>query len=175
MLLVPTEAVIQTGTRSVVMVAEGDGKFAPVDVEVGVEADGRSEIRKGLEPGQKVVVSGQFLLDSEASLRSSATRMTEVPEAGTPGPVHKGEGKVESIADDEVMLSHGPIPSLQWGPMTMGFRLPRSRLPEEVRVGDTIMFEFRQGKDGMYEITNISPMPAASKKDMKSDATGRPK
>ena len=76
-LLVPTEAVIQTGSRGVVMVALGDGKFAPADVEVGIEAGGKTEIRKGLEAGQKVVVSGQFLIDSEASLKGSLSRMTE--------------------------------------------------------------------------------------------------
>jgi len=76
-LLVPSEAVIQTGKRSVVMIAQGDGKFAPVDVEVGMESNGRTEIRKGLTAGQNVVVSGQFLVDSEASLRGTATRMGE--------------------------------------------------------------------------------------------------
>jgi Cu(I)/Ag(I) efflux system membrane fusion protein len=78
-LLVPSEAVIQTGKRSVVVVAQGDGKFAPVDVEVGVDGNGQTEIRKGLQPGQKVVVSGQFLVDSEASLKASTTRMGDVP------------------------------------------------------------------------------------------------
>jgi Cu(I)/Ag(I) efflux system membrane fusion protein len=81
-LLVPTEAVIQTGTRSVVIV-EGEGGFTPVDVELGVEANGQSEIRKGLQAGQKIVVSGQFLLDSEANLRSTATRMSDMPTAGS--------------------------------------------------------------------------------------------
>jgi Cu(I)/Ag(I) efflux system membrane fusion protein len=76
-LLVPTEAVIQTGTRSVVMVAQGDGKFSPVDVETGTETNGQTEIRKGLDEGQKVVVSGQFLIDSEASLTGTATRMSD--------------------------------------------------------------------------------------------------
>ena len=52
-LLIPTEAVIQTGTRSVVMVDAGDGKFNPVDVEIGSEGSGMTEIRKGLEAGQK--------------------------------------------------------------------------------------------------------------------------
>jgi Cu(I)/Ag(I) efflux system membrane fusion protein len=74
-LLVPSEAVIQTGTRSVVMLALGEGKFAAADVETGAEANGMTEIRKGLEAGQKVVVSGQFLLDSEASLRGTRARM----------------------------------------------------------------------------------------------------
>ena len=70
----PSEAVIRTGKRTVVIVAEGDGKFRPVDVEIGTEADGMTEIRKGLAPGQKVVVSGQFLIDSEASLKGTTTR-----------------------------------------------------------------------------------------------------
>jgi len=70
-LLVPTEAVIRTGTRTVVMLAEGEGKFAPVVVETGAEAHGQTEIRKGLAPGQKVVASGQFLIDSEATLKGA--------------------------------------------------------------------------------------------------------
>ena len=75
-LLVPTEAVIATGTRSVVMLAQGDGKFTPVEVETGTEANGQTEIRKGLQAGQKVVVSGQFLIDSEANLRAGAARLS---------------------------------------------------------------------------------------------------
>jgi Cu(I)/Ag(I) efflux system membrane fusion protein len=77
MLLVPSEAVIRTGKRNVVIVAQGEGKFASVDVEIGLDNNGQTEIRKGLEAGQKVVVSGQFLVDSEASLRGTATRMGE--------------------------------------------------------------------------------------------------
>jgi membrane fusion protein, copper/silver efflux system len=68
-LTVPSEAIIQTGRRSVVMLADANGAFRPVDVEVGLETNGRSEIKRGLQAGQKVVVSGQFLVDSEASLR----------------------------------------------------------------------------------------------------------
>jgi Cu(I)/Ag(I) efflux system membrane fusion protein len=78
-LLVPSEAVIQTGKRSVVVVAQGDGKFAPVDVEIGLDSNGQTEIHKGLQAGQKVVVSGQFLVDSEANLKASTTRMVDVP------------------------------------------------------------------------------------------------
>ena len=89
-LVVPSEAVIQTGKRSVVMVAQGDGKFAPVDVEVGMESNGRTEIRKGLTAGQNVVVSGQFLIDSEASLRGTTTRMGE---ASAPAARPEGGGK----------------------------------------------------------------------------------
>jgi len=158
-LLVPTEAVIQTGKRTVVVVAQGEGKFAPVDVEIGIETNGQTEIRKGLEAGQKVVVSGQFLIDSESSLRATATRMGE-PQPGAADPLtgstHKGTAKVEKIDKGEVILSHGPIASLQWPPMTMGFKPPPSGLPKDIAVGDTVSFEFRQSKEGPFEIIAIS-------------------
>ncbi len=102
-LLVPTESVIQTGRRSVVVVAEGDGRFAPVDVEVGLDGNGQTEIRSGLQAGQKVVVSGQFLVDSEANLRASATRMSAGAAAATapPGATRDGELAVERIERGE--------------------------------------------------------------------------
>src|SRR6266571_2318255 len=164
-LLVPSEAVIQTGKRSVVVVAQGDGKFAPVDVEVGLDSNGQTEIRKGLQVGQKVVVSGQFLVDSEANLKASATRMGEMPgRAAGQGPdaTHRGEGKVESIGKEEITISHGPIASLQWGAMTMGFKLPATGLPQGVHVGDTVAFEIRATQDGTFEITSIAPAQARS-------------
>jgi Cu(I)/Ag(I) efflux system membrane fusion protein len=175
MLLVPTEAVIQTGNRSVVIVAHGNGKFAPVDVETGIETEGQTEIRKGLEAGQKVVVSGQFLIDSEASLKGTATRMGDAPATGDEGTdftTHRGEGKVENIGKDQITLSHGPIPSLQWGPMTMGFKLPANGLAKDVSVGDTVTFEIRQTKDGMFEITSITPTAPGPAQSMKGETKG---
>jgi Cu(I)/Ag(I) efflux system membrane fusion protein len=75
-LLIPSEALIQTGSRNVVTVMQPDGAFKIVNVEVGHEADGQTEIKKGLEAGQQVVVSGQFLIDSEASLKGESHRLT---------------------------------------------------------------------------------------------------
>ena len=163
-LLVPTEAVIRTGNRSVVIVAQGDGKFAPVDVEIGMESEGRTEIRNGLEAGQKVVVSGQFLIDSEASLRGTATRMSDAPApaSSTSGSqAHRAEGKIERIGKDAVTISHGAILTLEWEPMTMEFRLPANGLPGDFAVGDTVMFEIRENKQGLFEITTISPIARA--------------
>jgi membrane fusion protein, copper/silver efflux system len=74
-LLVPSDAVIQTGTRSVVMLAEDGGRFRPVEVETGLESGGQTAIRKGLQAGQRVVVSSQFLIDSEASLKAVESRL----------------------------------------------------------------------------------------------------
>jgi Cu(I)/Ag(I) efflux system membrane fusion protein len=174
-LLVPTEAVIQTGTRTVVIVAREGGGFAPTDVQIGAEANGQSEILTGLQPGQRVVVSGQFLLDSEASLKSSASRMGAMPNAESAKQAeatHRGEGTIEAIDKDELMLSHGPIPSLQWGPMTMGFKLPAGKAPSGLRAGDRIVFEFRQTADGAYEILRITPAaPAGGQRKAKGTAS----
>jgi Cu(I)/Ag(I) efflux system membrane fusion protein len=163
-LLVPTEALIQTGKRTVVMVAEGDGKFAPVDVEIGIEADRRTEIRKGLKAGQKVVVSGQFLLDSEASLRGIATRMGDMPDKGgaTGGDTtHRGEGKVTEVdpAKGRVELDHGPIASMKWPAMKMGFAVKDKGELARLKKGDSVQFEL-QGKpnaEGDYLIEKIVP------------------
>ena len=175
-LLVPTEAVIQTGKRTVVVAALDDGKFAPVDVDSGAEADGRTEIRKGLAAGQKIVVSGQFLIDSEASLRATTTRMSDGPgpqPGKSSGQVHRGEGKIEAVGKDEIMLSHGAIPSLKWPPMTMGFKPPASGLPPGIKSGDSVKFEFRQAGEGAYEITSIAP-GSATKGTADQAAGGRP-
>jgi Cu(I)/Ag(I) efflux system membrane fusion protein len=75
LLLVPSDAVIETGTRSVVMLAEDGGRFRPVEVETGLESGGQTAIRKGLTAGQRVVVSSQFLIDSEASLKAVESRL----------------------------------------------------------------------------------------------------
>ena len=74
-LLVPSEAVIRTGERTVVMVAEAAGRYRPAHVEAGPERQGETVILSGLETGQSVVVSGQFLIDSEASLLGAYQRM----------------------------------------------------------------------------------------------------
>ena len=84
-LAIPSEAVIRTGKRNLVMVAGAEGRFRPVDVDVGMESGGRSEIRKGLAEGDRVVVSGQFLVDSEASLKGVELRAPDAaPHAHDP-------------------------------------------------------------------------------------------
>jgi Cu(I)/Ag(I) efflux system membrane fusion protein len=73
-LLVPSEAVIRTGKRTLVMLAQPKGRYRPAEVRTGAEANGQTEILAGLNDGEKVVASGQFLLDSEASLTGVAAR-----------------------------------------------------------------------------------------------------
>jgi membrane fusion protein, copper/silver efflux system len=165
-LLVPTDAVIRTGERSVVIVIDGKDRFRAADVEVGMESGGNSEIRKGLKAGDKVVVSGQFLIDSEASLRGTIARLegaSEAPGAAAPmkDAVHKGRGKVADVdpASGRVELDHDPIPSMKWPSMKMGFAVePKDQLAN-VKRGDTVEFELRSkpNKDGDYVVTRIKP------------------
>ncbi len=79
--LIPREALIRTGTRSSVVTALGNGRFQPVDVVAGAEIGDDVEIKKGLKENDNVVVSGQFLIDSEASTRASFKRM-QTPNEG---------------------------------------------------------------------------------------------
>ncbi|WP_314020172.1 efflux RND transporter periplasmic adaptor subunit [Stutzerimonas degradans] len=79
-LLIPSEAVIRTGKRALVMLAEAGGRYRPVEVQLGVDNGSQTAILQGLEEGQQVVASGQFLLDSEASLRG-ITAVAAPPEA----------------------------------------------------------------------------------------------
>lgn len=164
-LLVPTEAVIQTGRRAVVMVAEEGGRFAPVDVETGLEISGQTEIKRGLKAGQRVVVSSQFLIDSEASLKGVEARLNNqpAPTAANTAQRHSAQGLIESLDRDSVTLSHGPIPSVGMGAMTMEFKLPPpNRLPRGLAVGDRVDFEFYvDPTDGPTVITLTLLPPAA--------------
>jgi Cu(I)/Ag(I) efflux system membrane fusion protein len=80
-LVVPSEAVIMTGERNVVVVAREGGGFDVAEVSVGTEVDGKTAILSGLEEGQSVVISGQFLIDSEASVKSAVSRLSAPTES----------------------------------------------------------------------------------------------
>ena len=163
--LVPGEAVIRTGERSLVILAEGDGKFRQQDVEVGIEMGGSTEIRKGLKAGDKVVLSGQFLIDSEASLKAGLSRM-EAP-AKASDVLHKGRGVVTAVSapDGYLELKHEPIPSMKWDVMKMGFSVPDKKLLEGLKKGDTVEFEMRglPNKDGDFVVERLTrrAVPAA--------------
>lgn len=159
-LLIPSEAVIRTGQRSVVMVDSGQAGFVPTEIRTGREADGRVEVLQGLQAGQKVVTSGQFLIDSEASLRGTTERMTAPSAAATPAAAiteHEGTGRIEAVTGDGLTLSHGPIPSLHWGAMTMDFAAPPTGLPKGLKPGDRVRFRFHLDKDGTAVLSSVEP------------------
>ena len=166
-LLVPTEALIQTGKRTVAMLAEENGRFRPVDVEIGIESGGQTEIKRGLQAGQRVVVSSQFLIDSEASLRGVEARLSiepkPKPDAANTAPRHLGAAKVEKIDRESLTLSHGPIASLKWGAMTMDFKLFQRGLPRGLAVGDQVSFEFYMDAQDLPQLTAVTVLAPAPK------------
>lgn len=145
-LLVPSEAVIRTGRRTLVMLARPGGRYAPAEVKVGRETNGRTEVLAGLSVGEMVVASGQFLLDSEASLSGVEARPVAAASPAIASPaaalLHEGVGRVEEIKPDSVTLSHGPITSVPWPAMTMTFKLSSPTLARGVKVGDRVAFAF---------------------------------
>jgi Cu(I)/Ag(I) efflux system membrane fusion protein len=154
--LVPSEALIRTGERSHVIVALGDGRFRAVQVEQGAESGGKSEIRKGLKPGDKVVLSGQFLIDSEASLTATISRL----EGGGPEQkTHRGTATVLSVdaPSGYVELDHEPIPSLQWPQMMMGFYAEDRKQLGGLKEGDKVEFDMyaKPNKEGDFIISRI--------------------
>lgn len=160
-LLLPAEALIHTGTRSVVMLDEGSGKYRPVEVKPGQEYDGRVEILEGLKAGQKVVISGQFLLDSEASLRAVATRVAE-PRAAWPK-TYEIDAVFEGLDGSTAMISHPPIPELKWQAMTMGFGVPAGGWPKNIAPGQKIHMAFMLQEGAEPLITTVTAVAGGSK------------
>jgi Cu(I)/Ag(I) efflux system membrane fusion protein len=161
--LVPSEAVIRTGERNVVIVAGGKG-FVAVDVQVGQEMGGRTEILKGVKAGEKVVASGQFLIDSEASLKGALSRLEGGSAPAAKDALHPGTGRVMSLdpAKRRIELSHGPMPTIQWPAMNMGFTVADPGSLSGIAKGDTVEFEMRAepDKDGNYTIERMKKKAA---------------
>ena len=168
-LVVPSEAVIRTGKRAVVIVRKADGAFEPRDVSLGADQGDDTEVVSGLSEGDQVVASGQFLIDSEARLRSVLGNMAAPaapPNAGasTPaGVIHKAEGKVESVASDGITISHGPVATLKWPSMTMGFAKTSPNAFPEIKPGDQVRFEFKEGGPTDYELVSVQRLQPGAK------------
>ncbi len=79
--VIPAEAVIRSGSEDQVFVVRGPGKFEPRKVQLGLQSDGRVIVLAGVQPGEEVVTSAQFLIDSESKLREATAKMAEVGES----------------------------------------------------------------------------------------------
>ena len=149
-LWVPSEAVIRTGRRALVMLTEDAGRYRPVEVQLGQENDGKTAILKGLEEGQKVVTSGQFLLDSEASLKGIVASTEEAsPPSAAASSFHEADGQIVEINDKEVTLAHGPFKTLGMPGMTMTFPLANPALMQGFKTGDKVRVAVSQTDDGL--------------------------
>lgn len=164
-LVVPTEAVITSGKRSVVLVAGDDNSIQPVIIRTGRDLGDDTEILSGLTEGQRVVASGQFLIDSEASLKAVLPKFTgnaapqgqssQQPALHPAGPVYHGIGKVEKVSAESITFSHKAIPELNWPAMTMDFGKPRPDAFSDIKVGQDVEFAFHAGNGG-YMLEHVA-------------------
>ena len=148
-LVIPSEAVIRTGQRALVMLAENEGRYRPVEVRIGREFDDKTEVLDGLEAGQQVVASGQFLLDSEASLRGLTAQGLEQTAPPVKPALHEAEGTIVSLEDGMVGLSHGPFKTLNMPGMTMSFPVADQSLLSGLQIDDRVRVGVRESDEGL--------------------------
>jgi Cu(I)/Ag(I) efflux system membrane fusion protein len=174
-LVVPSEAIIRTGKRAVAILRSADGRFEPREVALGADFGDDVEIVSGLAAGDQVVASGQFLIDSEARLRSvlgniasaappAPQASAQLAQAAPAAPVHEGEGRVERVSAETLTISHGPIATLKWPAMTMGFAKPRANAFPDIKPGDRVRFRFREGGASGYELVEVTKLSAGAAK-----------
>jgi len=169
-LSVPDSAVLDTGTRQLVLVRRGEGRFEPRPVKLGMRADGYIEVMEGVKAGENVVVSANFLIDAESNLKAAFSGFGQSAEgvkpvekgetkasgttAGAAPVTHRGAGTVEAVdpANASVTLAHGPIPTLKWPAMTMDFKVKDAALLRTLKPGQKIDFDTVAGAPGEYLI-----------------------
>lgn len=170
-LVMPREALIRTGKQDRVILSVGDGRYQQRQVVAGMESGDWVEIKSGLQPGDMVVTSGQFLIDSEASLKASLQRMSQpaaqktVPTADVDpqrdnGPT-SGHGVIRELdpTDRKVNMSHEAIPQLGWPQMTMDLRVDDGVVLSEFQAQDEVEFELRKSGDGFVIINMRKAKP----------------
>lgn len=171
-LVVPSEAVISTGKRNVVIV-QRNGAFIPVEVQLGRTVGEKTEVQRGLALNDVVVASGQFLIDSEASLAGLIERLSRgqspAPPMQMPLPQRQqkqtdlieGSGIIKSVDTASVTLAHGPLPAISWPAMTMTFPVQDASLLRGRKAGERVVFAFKKPDDGKTPvIARITPEAA---------------
>ncbi|MFZ5609580.1 MAG: efflux RND transporter periplasmic adaptor subunit [Pseudomonadota bacterium] len=167
-LSIPREALIRSGTSNRVVLALGEGRFRPAKVTVGIESGNRVELLSGVKEGEIVVTSGQFLLDSEASLDESFLRM-EVTESAAPETAgHEAHAAAPATAsgmatlnavkaqEGKVDLSHGPIEAFDLPAMTMDFPVAPGVDLSALKPGGHVNFTLSRAADGSLLVTAIT-------------------
>ncbi|WP_374483084.1 efflux RND transporter periplasmic adaptor subunit [Zoogloea sp.] len=163
---VPNSAVIDSGTRQIVLVAHGEGRFEPREVKLGSRSENHIEVLQGIKAGEQVVVAANFLIDAESNLKAALDGFGHADHNAKPAaaPVgHRTEGTVEGLDPKEntVTLSHDPVPSLKWPAMTMDFKLANPALQQSLKPGARVNFEFVERQPGEWVITTVKPVDTA--------------
>ena len=154
---VPNSAVIDSGSRQVVIVQLGDGRFEPRPVKLGQRGGDFVQVLEGVKEGELVVTAANFLIDAESNLKAALGGMQKA-EAATPAPVgHKAEGTLNGIdlAAGSVTISHGPVPSLNWPSMKMDFVLANPAQVSGIAPGTGVVIEFVERGQGEWVITSL--------------------
>ncbi|HNB07381.1 MAG TPA: efflux RND transporter periplasmic adaptor subunit [Thauera aminoaromatica] len=175
---VPNSAVIDSGTRQIVLVAHGEGRFEPRDVKLGGRSENHIEVMDGVKAGEKVVVAANFLIDAESNLKAAvggfghsghggapkSGKDGEKPAAAPQAAGHRAEGTVDSVdaKDGTVSLSHGPVASLKWPAMTMEFKVANPSLLQALKPGVKVDVEFVERQPGEWVITSAAPAGKAA-------------
>ena len=162
-LSIPVEALIRSSQGDRVIVSLGSGQFQVRAVSTGVESGEQVEIVAGLHAGERVVSSGQFLIDSEANLKAGLDRVeTSIKPSPTEPPkiIIEGVGfiKVLNPALNVLTLQHEPIPALSWPAMTMEFTVENEIQLNQFKMGDHVKFTLGKDKDNKYVITDIKKL-----------------
>ena len=157
---VPNSAVIDSGTRQIVLVAHGEGRFEPREVKLGSRSAQHIEVLQGIKAGDQVVVAANFLIDAESNLKAAVGGFGQAAESAAPkGAGHRAEGTVDSVdaRDGTVSLSHAPVASLNWPAMTMEFKLANPSLLPALKPGGKVAVEFVERQPGEWVITAVQP------------------
>jgi Cu(I)/Ag(I) efflux system membrane fusion protein len=168
---IPSESVIETGQRKIVIIKNEHG-YHPVEIVTGQTLDNHTEVLKGIAEGDEVVSSGQFLIDSEASLSGVLVRLSKQESAvneknGSATKVDKkpsqlfsetmpiGHAKIVGIdlQKGNVTLAHEAIPQLNWPAMTMDFSVKYPQQLTKLKVNDAV--EFHLQADGQEEFVIV--------------------
>lgn len=167
--VVPKQAVIRTGRADRVVVALGEGRFKSIDVTLGRSNHSQYEVLEGLNAGDEIVTSAQFLLDSESSKTSDFTRMAsqddEVME-----PVWVA-ARINALKPDSRMLNvdHEAIDDWSWPEMTMDFSVVDSLDYGQFKVGMSMHIQIQPTADKRYEITQVHIMDSMMMSDDAKD------
>lgn len=153
---VPRAALIRGGAVDRVVVARGDGRYRSRSVEPGFETRDRVAILSGLEAGERVVTSGQFLIDSESNVDTALARMDDAPVEANPNRAIV-DAVVEGyrMAQRYITLRHDPIPQWSWPEMSMGFEVSDARLLEDLRLDQRVSVTIERRTDNEYVIVAI--------------------
>ena len=176
---VPVSAVIDSGTRRIVLIQLKEGRFEPRQVRLGLRSDDYVEVLEGVTEGEEVVVAANFLIDAESNLMAvlGSFGSTATQKDGTAGKTgtsvvsHKAEGSIDAVdvKDGTLSIEHGPVASLNWPGMTMEFKVANEALLKDLKPGVAIEFEFVERQPGEWVITALKPIASTTKDNKAAD------